>query len=230
VGTFPEYKNKAFLDRTGENVNGFVKYHGGDQAEWISKILTGEEHLEYGGYGNLPVDDLWDALPSKIQQRVGKWLIEKHNDKVEEWKEHNDRDFDGMNPEDTWTIVEEDGIEEVTNALERAMETGHRHGTEQAMYKDLKDWIEDLPNEREMAVSLYPGIGDWDSPQSLQIPEGTMIDLVSEYRDELENAGDVGSFLEFKKMDAPYNGWDGYDEEAAIEQAEEELAQEGMLG
>jgi hypothetical protein len=31
-------------------------------------------------------------------------------------------------------------------------------------------------------------------------------------------------------MDAPYNGWDGYDEEAAIEQAEEELAQEGMLG
>ena len=234
AGSFPEYKNKAFLEPTSEDINGFVKYHGGDQAEWVADILSGEKDLEgagYGGYGNLPVDTLWDELPLKIQQRVGKWLIDNHPDEVEEWKEHNDKDFDGTDPRDTWTIIEEDNIEEVTNALERAMETGHQYGTELEMYNSLKDWLNDLPNDREMSVSLHPGIEkDWDSPQFLQIPEETMIDVVSEYHDELEHAGDLGSFFEFTKMDAPYNGWDGYDEKAAIERAEEELAEEGMLG
>jgi hypothetical protein len=57
-----------------------------------------------------------------------------------------------------------------------------------------------------------------------------MINLVSNYIDDVAYQGDFLDFFEFKKMEAPYNGWEGYDEEAAIEYATEQLHEEGVLG
>jgi hypothetical protein len=177
----------------------------------------------------MPYEDVWDDLPAKVQQEVGKWLIKTYPDEVEEWKEENDQDFDGSDSRDTWSIISEGDFEEVKYALQRGMETGNRYGAEAEMYKDLKSWVEDLPNDKDLSVSLSPGMEGWDSKQFFQIPEDTMIDLVSDYADDLENDGDLGRFLEFKGLEAPYHGWQGYDKEAAVEDSIEQLGEAGVL-
>jgi len=224
-----EYKNKAFLFPTGQDADDFVKEYGGDQAEWVVGNLNGDVHTDYW-YDSMPYEDVWDDLPEKVQVQVGKWLIENHPDAVEEWKEHNDKDFDGTDSRDTWEIIGEEDLDDVTNALQRGMETGNRYGAEHEMYNDLKNWVEDLPNDKDMSVSLYPGIDKgWDSPQFFHIPEETMIDIVSDYLDDIEYQGDLGRFFEFKDLDAPYHGWQGYDKEAAVEDAIEQLGEAGVL-
>lgn len=224
-----EYKNKAFLFPTGQDVDDFVKEYGGDQAEWVVKNLNGDIDTDYW-YDGMPYEDVWDELPSNIQQAVGKWVIENYPDEVEEWKEHNDQDFDGSDTRDTWAIIEEGDFEEVKGALRRAYETGSRYGAEAEMYEDLSSWVNDLPNERDLPVSLHPGIEKgWDSQQSYNIPEDTMIDIASDYLEDLEYEGDFGNFLGLKKLDAPYHGWQGYDSSAAVESAVEQLREEGVL-
>jgi hypothetical protein len=229
---FPDYNpdTKMFLYPTGSTINQFVSNYGGDQAEYVMDILTGEKHMDIW-FDGAPTDDLWTELPPKIQQAVGAWLIENHADVVEEWKEDNDTDYDGTDAGDTWSIMHEHDIEEVEDALKRGIMVGYERGAEDEMSKSMESWITDLDHDREFELAgLHPG-NDWsDNEQLLMIPEETMINLVSNYIDDVAYQGDFLDFFEFKKMEAPYNGWEGYDEEAAIEYATEQLHEEGVLG
>lgn len=229
---FPDYNpsNKMFLYPTGSTIQQFVSNYGGDQAEYVMDILTGEKHMDIW-FDGAPTDDLWTELPPKIQQAVGEWLIENHADAVEEWKEDNDTDYDGTDAGDTWSIMHEHDIEEVEDALKRGIMVGYERGAEDEMSKSMDSWITDLETNREFELAgLHPG-NDWsDTDQLLMIPEETMINLVSNYIDDIAYQGDFIDFFEFKKLEAPYNGWEGYDEEAAIEHATEQLHEEGVLG
>jgi len=226
---FPRYHEDTFLHNTGNTIHEFIINYGGDQAEYVSNILSGNEHLDIW-FDGAPTDDLWVEIPTKIQQEVGKWLIENHNDEVEEWKEDNDTDYDGTDASDTWSIMNDHGIEEVEDAMNRGMMTGYQYGAENEMHKDLKSWLEELPNERDWDLGLTPGWGgDEDTTQLLGTTVDVMIDMIDNWIDDLQYHGDVAGLAEIKKMEAPYNGWEGYDEEAAIEYAIEQLYEEGVI-
>jgi hypothetical protein len=80
-----------------------------------------------------------------------------------------------------------------------------------------------------MSISVHPGVEEWDSPQFYHIPEETMIDIASDYLEDLEHHGDIGNFFEFQSLEAPYHGWQGYDNEAAVDDAIEQLHEAGVL-
>jgi len=60
-------------------------------------------------------------------------------------------------------------------------------------------------------------------------PAEVMIDILDNHLDALYEDGSVPGLADIKELDAPYNGWQGYDEEGAKERAEEELYETGVL-
>lgn len=231
---FPEYRKSESADKgdfyhdTRYTIDDFIHHYGGDQAEWVAKVLSGDEYLDIS-YSGAPIDDLWYELSPKIQQQVGEWIIDEHSDFVEEWKEENDQDYDGTDARDTWSIISEYELSDITEALERGRWRGDEIGAESEMYKSLQGWLEELPNERDLPFSLSPGWDGSEGYQELVIPEETMVDIVSNYLDDVAYAGDLDRFPEFRELEAPYNGWQDYDEDAAKEEAVEQLREAGVL-
>jgi len=227
----PEYDNKrkVFLGETMEgSVDDFVKEYGGDTANWVVNILSGEEHLDIYHTANDP-EDLWNILPDKITTRVGHWLLKNYSDAVEEWKEENDENFDPSDANAAWHIIEEHSIDEVKTALNSAMLDAEYIGTEAEMLNSLKDWLKKLPNRDGFDISLYPGHTKWDAKQYVVISEKSMIDIVTDMMDQVAWHGSLISFFEIEDLESPYHGWHGFDEQVAIEQAEERLSVEGIL-
>jgi hypothetical protein len=232
---FPEFseKDNTFWHDTKDDLDGFLDSYGGDQATWVAKVLDGREHIDIdlGGHAYYQ-DEIFDGLSTDVQHRVGKWLIENYGDQVEEWKEENDTDYDGTDASDTMKIAKEYEIEEITDALYRAEMTGHEYGAEKEMHDDLSSWLKDLPNEQEWELSLSPDT-TWEEEDAgtrkLGTSVETMIEILDNYLDDIAHEGSVAGVAGIKKFDAPYNGWQGFDEEAAKEQAEEQLYETGVL-
>ena len=226
---FPIYnKNrKAFMAGSWKDVDDFVsEVQGADTARYLVDIFSGNSHdlfdMQHGGN----TKDLWESMPANVVVYVGKWLLRNYDSSVEEWKEHNDQNFDPTNHDDVWDVMSDDGIEEVTDILSRAMDDGMVRGTEAEMHNSFTDWLDDLPNPHQFNLSIYPGTGAYDSEQKIEIPEDLMIELVSDHIDEIEQQGDLVDWFEIGDVNQPYNGWSDYDEEYAIEQASSAISSE----
>ena len=222
----PEYDEgkKVFKYDFAMKLPRVVKHYAGDQAEWIMEHLSGDKFIETYGE-NMPTEDLWDEIPSRTQAEVGQWLERNHEAVIEEWKEQNDTDFDPTDSSNIWDVMEWGGLTELDDALGRGMEDGHRHGTEAAMYESMKDWLEEVPNEEDFDLSIKPGLYDPDEHQQLHIWEADMVKIVSDYLDHVIDQGSLPDALEMQHLEAPYNGWEGYDETAAVENAEEYISE-----
>lgn len=230
--SFPEFKNNMFWYDTRYDLDDFLESYGGDQAVWAAKILDGREHLDIWFDGGYYDSDIFDSLPTKVQHQVGAWLIENYPDAVEEWKEENDTDYDGTDTTATMKIVGENGIDEITEALHRAEMTGHEYGVEQAMQEDLAAWLKELPNEMDWDLTVDPDTTYEDDDKEYRkigMDPELFIDILDNHLDDVENEGGIPEIAGIKKLEAPYNGWEGYDEEGARDRAIEELYEAGVL-
>ena len=218
----------AFHYDTRYNMQEFLDAYGGHSGKYIGKILSGDEHIDIA-YDGAAIDDLWSELSPTIQHQVGEWIIDEHADDVEEWKEENDKDYDGTDARDTWDIIKEYEISEITDSLERGYWRGDEVGAESAMYESLESWLQELPNEHDLSLSLSPGWDGSDDRQDLVIPEEEMVNIVSNHLEDVEYASDLDQFAQFKELESPYNGWEGHDDDAAKEEAEHQLYEAGVL-
>ena len=231
---FPEFseKDNTFWHDTNSDLDGFLDSYGGDQATWVAKILDGRESLDIWFDGAYYQDELFDGLSNEAKLGVGKWVIENYEDQVEEWKEENDTDYDGTDADDTWKIINEYDIDEVTDALRNAEMRGHEYGAEKEMSDSLSSWLKDLPNEQEWELSLYPDT-TWEEEDAgyrkLGTSVETMIDILDNHLNDLAYQGGVPELAGIKELVAPYDGWQGFDEEGAKEHAEEALYEAGVL-
>ena len=226
--TMPEYKDGSFLHPTKGTVHEFLNDHGGDTGKWITDVLTGEQHLDIW-FDSQNGDDLFYSLSPEVKTEVGKWIIANHPDMVEEWKEENDQDYDGTEERATWDIINENGIDEIQDALQRAEMRGHESGAENEMYQAAKSWIDDLPNEHDHTIGLSPGWdADHDDMQFLSIPEATMIDL-TDHLEEIQYEGGIFEYLNIKEVEQPYHGFNEYDEDSAKEDALYHLSEAGVI-
>lgn len=229
---FPEYKDDMFFYDTRNDLDGFVEDFGGDSAMWALKVLDGREHIWYDDIGSHYEDELYNGLPETEHHQIGEWLIENFGSEVEEWKEENDTDYDGTDKDDTWKIMKEYGIEEVTDALHRAEETGHQYGAEHEMYEALSDWLKDLPNERDWELSVHPSttFEEEDAEyRKIAMPPEVFIDILDNHLDEIAEQSSIPEVAEIKELQQPYYGWQGFDESAAQERASEELHEAGII-
>jgi hypothetical protein len=230
---FPEFKDDTFLYDTSYGLDQFLSEYGGDQAEWIAKILDGREHLDIDlGGQSYYKEEIFDGLSTEDQLAVGAWLIEKHGDKVEEWKEENDTDYDGTDASDTLKIANEYDIDEINDALYRAEMTGHEYGAESEMSNDLSSWLKELPNEMDWDLSVYPDTTyeeEDEGYRKIGVPVETFIDILDNHLNDVAYQGGITELAGIKKLESPYHGWQGFDEEGAKERAGEELHETGVL-
>ena len=197
----------------------------------MTTVMDGTEYMDMWMDG-APVEDLWDELPDNVIREVGDWVASQNPDAVEEWKEANDADFDPGNKGDVWELLNDyasDEEHEVRMALSRGFEDGHRIAAEKEMYEAVKSWTEGLPNDEEFDVSLSPGMQDPEANQEIHIGERSLIEIVSDFVDDLEYQGGIMSFLSangLKGIEQPYYGWGhgDFDNDAAKESAIEALA------
>lgn len=226
-------KSKTFVISTVDNLKDIVSEVAGDQGKYVMDVLDGTEYIE-GYTDGAPIEDLWNDLPNRVIDSVGNWLFENYTDAIEEWKEEYDTEFTTNDADEVWQVMDEfadDAFQEIRMALDRGWETGQRYGMEKEMFEAVESWVESLPNGEGFNISLVPGFKDSDAKQEIHIGEEDVIEIVTDFADALEYQGEFMAFMKsdggLEEIEQPYYGWGHgeFDNEAAIEDASEQIAE-----
>jgi hypothetical protein len=194
-----------------KDVHAFAEKCGNDTAKWCAKILFGEERLEYDYVSDDDqIKDCFDMLDTK---KVEKYLEENYPDEDdrEQWED------------DAFEFLK-DQSDDVYDNCRSAAFTGSEYGAEAEMLDDFKSGLEDIEwldsNNTEMDYNVFVGKDIWNEPFELFAYRETIINVCNdeEFIEEMEQEGYGFSF----KVDEPYNGWYGWDEEAAKERLKDE--------
>ena len=188
-----------------KDVHAFADDCGNGVAKWCAKVLSGEEHFDYGYVGDDQIKECFDMLDTN---KVDKYLEENYPDEddKEEWEN------------DAFVFLR-DQSDDVYDECRSAASTGSEYGAEAEMLDDFKRGLKDIEwqdsNHNEMDYHVFPSEDIWSEPFELFANRETIINVCNdeEFIEEMEQEGYSFMF----KVEEPYNGWYGWDEEAAKE-------------
>ena len=208
-------------------INRYVKVgrnHRTAMASYVLKVLEGDQSL----------DDYYPEDADDQKEDVLKDLQRKHPDEYAQlvthieklWDEEHGDDED-RNPDDEDDYDERDDrpdllemIKEVDDELDSnlltAVADGHQRGAENEMSKAFDKWIEHLKSPGEFWINLP----EWDdkyyeSACNVMVSTPHLIDMIDD--GDVERHEDEDQLFEVKDIEEPYYGFQGYDEEAALE-------------
>lgn len=198
----------------------FMRYYGSEVriAKSSLEYLNGDRHFDFEDHSghDEKVDlaiDAFDKAP-KMWKQTQAYMEHTYPDEFDEDGEH---DIDNVG--EVCTVAMEQG-EEWYDQIGWAIAEGRRLGAEGQMSDAFHSWMKEGVYENS-AYSLVPqGNSFWDSELQLTVPVKTIISELynEEYEvDDLAHGGWETSYQSMQDMDEPYYGWDGYDEEGAIE-------------
>jgi hypothetical protein len=194
-----------------EDIQGYV-----DQDDYKTYLpyYIGDEYIDI----NVP----YDSLDSYTIQSFLNELREKKRDLYNTlnvhmrllYKERNDgttAEDDGYDLED---LINQDEDEDIKLAFFRAYVSAMEIGASNGIYKEFQSFVKKLPFNYDE--------GEGGSVRGYLTPEQFYeLLVVPESLEQLYNGENVLEILkqegEFPKFDVPYNGFDGYDEEAGLE-------------
>lgn len=168
--------------------------------------------------------DMWNNLPSDVQEAIGLYLEANEPDAIDAWCQYEGyerEDFDSSDSDDVFGVIEH-SEGDWQAALDSAVYTGQEVGVQNEMFETVRESLSD-------AWDLVGGM------TGRLVFEGGRTGLVYDTKCYLTT--DAESFLRYAsteeddfdgymeeeiKIEAPYYGWDGFDEEAALERFNEE--------
>lgn len=204
-----------------KNLNQAVEYLGGDHAEWISNVMSGDTFLDDHGHEGIDeyqMTDLLDTLPPEIIQKIS---LHVENEYGEEYGD--DQDYDSTR--DMVSMLDEQG-DAIADNIRNAISDGNSRGAENEMSEAFEEWIKDLSNDYNARIQHQ-----WEEGgATLRIGEESLAEMVSDEGDKLYDIEQEGwkDALGIKDIDQPYYGWQGYDEETAKERFMDELDEDSM--
>ena len=182
-------KLDGFVVENYKSLDDFVQLAGDETAQYIGKVLSGDENLDFYGSG---WEDTLGWLDREHIDMVANFLRVRHAGEIKEWEEENEETFGGSAGDirrlvedrdiEEWrtgTSREDRDIEEVKEGLERAGEQGRRWGAEKQMMKALTDAIEsmaaDSPGGEVVSYKTWKAPDGkespvWDSPVTEYFP------------------------------------------------------------
>jgi len=179
-----------------------------DNVAYMGKAVNGEEYYEDGGYVDSDsITNVYDKLDLAMRKAIEQILFDASDEE----------DIEDMN---ITSEIENGGDEEITDAFNNGVRSGRESGAQREMSDALKSWGEG---------------GDfnvkWDNKLILSVPIGNLMDFIigqgddnveDEFEDYVYGEG-WSAIIELNDIDQPHYGWDGWDEEYAVERTEEEL-------
>lgn len=188
-------------DKTGsiyqaKDLSDFIIDYGNDTANWIIKILDGEDYLDI----NIPyegnINDLYDMLDG---EKVKTYLEENYPDE-EEW-ENDYFEFIKDQKDELWDILE--------ICARYGEEAGAQNEMVEYLNKALKnfDIYDSVKYEFIKNGAMIDIDKKWDTPLPIWCSFLNMCIILNDYEVE---------YIKFEiEVSAPYYGFSGYDEETA---------------
>lgn len=219
---------KYGIIQTYKNWGGLVDSVG--DSGFKNTVENMDEMFHSADYESDP-ETVWNDLAKKDKIAIGRYLKDNEPDSIAAWCDENDYDIEDYDPKDSddvFSVIKfMDG--EFLQALTSGSYTGAQVGAEQDCFKTIKSAL----------VGGVNGAGDeywvyilWHNPEnafmydtevSLAILTKDLISLIeSESLDDEERYHAVDWLDEPIKLDEPYYGYSGYDEDSAVERFKED--------
>jgi uncharacterized Ntn-hydrolase superfamily protein len=219
-----EYKGNMAIFAKYKSIDDYISEKGNDEAQWAAKVMSGDEHIDVDV--NADDDDkkrLLQSLKPEELLKVGLYLKEKYDEEINEMDEFEPSSIsDILELNDT---VEDD---ELNDAFDSAIRSGNEVGTENEIHKTLKSSVEKMDNTY-FGDNMDGSFENWETPVYIAVSVARVVEII----EDTDNQGYRGSGLEEInekiKMDSPYHGWQGYDDEAAKERFDDELYEKDIL-
>lgn len=215
MGTYPSLDN-------------FIEERGDETAQYVGKVMSGDEFMEIEGTDHSDAIDNLDRAHEKV---VADYLRANYPEAIAEWENQTDETWDGGDS-DMKRLLDDDYNEELDEPkelLRQAVDTGRRWGAEQAMFKAVMDGIDNMSeqDDNKLGISVAyqsqknPQTGKvspiWDAPLTEYIPIAGAAKLADSggtwenYQDNEVYGYDNGTPP--LEVSQPHYGWDGFDKD-----------------
>ena len=113
-----------------------------------------------------------------------------------------------------------DEDDEIYDAIGNAIQDGHAAGAENEMHEAFWKWLEDPFGGEGITLRLDDG-DKWDGTYSIRMSMSTIFDGMDNDPDFLNEISSNywSDYFETKELEEPQYGWNGYDDEVALERA-----------
>jgi hypothetical protein len=221
-----EFKNlSAFVDT-------YVPVRGPTKS--IADMVLGEGQLNHD-------DPNHDSGDKSERQELANDFYRKHPDKLDHLKAYaketypahfgydrypngdipdDQGDYDIDDVDDIIAVMEEED-DSIYDQIGWAISDGHRAGAESVMHESFWSWAAD-PFTDHGSLYFENDNQKYDSVVSIVLSTGDLMTIMDEYSDEGEFLDQIdyngwADHIELEELDEPYYGWDGYNEDAALE-------------
>ena len=216
-------ETEAFIWDARPDLKDFIEHyvevdrnHRSAIALWVLKVLQGDEHLDfYPEHSSREKQSLLDELEKKHPEDYAQLVA--HIERL--WDdEHDDFDPDEEDRPDLLEMIDEVDSELDTN-LTNAVATGMQHGAENEMSETFDKWLNHL---RQPDAEFYINLPEWEgsyyeSACNVMVSTPYLIELIDDGRVEEDE------LFKVRDIEEPYYGFQGYDEEAALEYLRDNL-------
>lgn len=222
---------KSMIMKEYSSIDDFI---GDNGTEFMRRVAdqfngSGNERFEFHTEGSDDdAESLYEKLSPELRKKIGKHIATEYE------TEDDDEEIDPNDEDQVWRVIR-DNDHDVMSALRNAVSRGLETGAEDDMYQDYVKALEYVNDDDDQIVHIEfttgihkegPKIGKTylvhDGKVTVSMSFDKLIevcgdeDALSGLRDELIKPIDI---------DEPQYGWSGFDDEAALEAADEFLGE-----
>jgi hypothetical protein len=221
-------KSPLFEIEAWKNLGDLIRDKGNDLAQWAWKITNGEEYLDYGwNLRGTTNKELWDILPDEMKENVKQILDHKYPQEFKKFLADAQAEAAtrrGRIPrENVIDFAEERDEEDLLQAIRSAAQVGEETGTQNEIFKSLKEALE------ESAFAPKDPKDYYDGPWAENLTLSEAADLINDTSHNSRMDGGDGDLDHRIVMKEPNYGFADFDEKAAVEYFSNEYGIEKKL-
>lgn len=163
--------------------------------------------------------EMWSHLQAYVRETYPDQLGIKDEDDDEDEDEDYDPDYDIDDVNSVISLLKDED-DEIYDAIGYAIQDGHAAGAEDEMHEAFWKWLEDPFGGEGITLRLDDG-DKWDGTYSIRMSMSTIFDGMDNDPDFLDGISSNywSDYFETKELEEPRYGWNGYDDEVALERA-----------
>jgi hypothetical protein len=224
TGTRPPGYNKemmGFVTETWSSIEAFIADHGNDTAQWIAKVMTGDDSLDSYHDDSQVYDFLDNNLSPPNEKMAWAYIASIGFDKIAELMDIEADDVEDQSLSDIAEALNDEGTDTLVMAANTAVSVGNQYGAEAEMSKSLERAINDIDWSNIPGQIMAPNGIHWSDGKTPAIFHVLTVEEVFAALPEVFRTGEnfIQAFLGWKEklvnVQEPHYGWSDFDINAA---------------